>query len=177
MQMYWLYDRYNMYAFSLVNSINKTMKTLSFYKSSWLFLCNSAPWNRWSWRMDWLFLRQPSSSRNLWGLTSARKRVQFFFLPLLLPTGGFLFLGVVTRSVEVLLPPRAEILGKGVGSRWFCSTNTAQRTDDTRAMPRTGWIFSIWTLLHTNSYRNPIFFSSLWLLDVWKNQRSLSSKP
>lgn len=90
--MYWLYDRYNMYAFSLVNSINKTMKTLSFYKFSWLFLCNSAPWNRWSWRMGFAFLRQPSSGRNWWWLTAARKRVQFFFLPLLLPTGGSLFL-------------------------------------------------------------------------------------
>lgn len=30
LQMYWLYDRYNMYAFSLANSINKIMKTLIF---------------------------------------------------------------------------------------------------------------------------------------------------
>lgn len=93
--MYWLYDRYNMYAFSLVNSINKIMKTLSFYKFSLLLLCNSAPWNRWSWMMDYFPLRdqqqQPIAVGICVGSRLPGSKSNFSSFPLLLSKWRYLF--------------------------------------------------------------------------------------
>lgn len=97
MQMYWLYDRYNMYAFSLVNSINKIMKTLIFIN---LVCFYYVILHLETIDLEWwitFFARQAAaanSGRNFCWFKLARKQGQFFLLSLLLSKStswGYLF--------------------------------------------------------------------------------------